>query len=627
MESLKEKIPLLDFSEEIAKSPELEKYIKKECENYEMTFVHPMDQEDAPKLNSDFKNYFLLCGLPIVDSTKKDKLITVLGKIFEKKNIDFVVSDQITMLMNADTDKSYGTAFVKCKDEKQAKLASASIHNFPLSKANTIMSSTFDEFERLVKVPEEYVAPKFADLLDLYNYAMDPEHDQFLIREDNKIRVKLNRIPTRVDKDVNSLNFHEEFVGPNSEITLASKKNAFWSPQGKYLVIFKDNILELYGGSHFELIREILHTGVSNATISPCEKYLITFSNDANAKEGNYIFWRIDTGELLRAFPFDDYTPKFSPSDVFKFSYDGKFCAKLITDHVAVYELPEMHLLEDKNIDKRVSINISHVKEFIWNPTKSMFCYWYCDDSKDLMPPKIGFVDIPSREVWNEKEINNGKSLKISWSEDGTKLIALCKLQRKKEFYNDVVIFDVTSRLIPLEIIKVPTNIMAVKWTSTTDRLALLANKEKKIKENWEEFSQTSSVTIYDIKQDKGILKSVFVGRSKESFANDVHWSENGNIFIACDTSHRNSAYQGKFFLYYVRTIIKREEVAATGKKKKGKGDTKMVERREYVIDSVDDIDDPKCDRLDWDPTCRFFTVSKLPLNGKIGLVYLFRFD
>lgn len=626
MESLKEKLPLLDFSDEIAKNPELEKYIKKECENYEMTFVHPMDQEEAPKLNSDFKNYFLLCGLPIVDSTKKDKLITVLGKIFEKKNIEFVNPDQITMLMN-DNDQSYGTAFVKCKDEKQAKLAAASIHNFPLSKANTIMASTFDEFDRLIKVPEEYTAPKFADLVDLYSYAMDPEHDQFLIREDNKIRVKLNRIPTRVDKDVNSLNFHEEFVGPNSDVRIASKRNGLWSPQGKYLVIFKDNIVQLYGGSHFELIRELIHTGVSNATVSPCEKYIITFSNDANEKEGNYIFWRIDTGELLRAFPFDEYTPRFSPPDVFKFSFDGKFCAKLITDHIAVYELPEMHLLEDKKIEKRVSININHVKAFIWNPNKSMFCYWYCDDSKELMPPKIGFVDIPSREVWNEKEINNGKSLQISWSEDGTKLIALCKLQRKKEFFNDVAIFDVTSRLIPLEIIKIPTNILSVKWTSATDRLAVLANKEKKIKENWEEFSQISSVTIYDIKQDKGILKSVFVGRSKETMANDVHWSENGNIFIACDTNHRNQAYQGKFFLYYVRTIIKKEEVAAVaakGKKKKGKEGTKTLEKREYVVDSVDDIEDLRCDKLEWDGTCRFFTTSKLPKDGKIGLFYTF---
>ena len=264
METLKEQLPLLDFSDEIAQKPELEQYIRKECSNFELTFTNPMEEETAPKLDTDFSNYVLLCGLPIVDDAKKDKLLKALTNILKKKGNDFIEAEDITILLDSETGKSYGTAFIKCKNEKEAKLASASIHNFALGKANTIMSSTFDEFERLVKIPDDYTPPKFADLTDLYDYAMDPQNDQFMIREDNRVKVKLNRVPNRTDKDTSSPNFHDELVGPSTDLHIVSKRNALWSPQGRYLVVFKDNLVQLYGGSHFELIREIIHTGVTN---------------------------------------------------------------------------------------------------------------------------------------------------------------------------------------------------------------------------------------------------------------------------------------------------------------------------------------------------------------------------
>jgi translation initiation factor 3 subunit B len=620
LETLKEKLPLIDFSEEIKENPEFEQYLKKECEEYEMTFVHPMEQETAPKLDSDFKNYFLMCGLPIVDNTKKEKLCKALLNVFKKKGIEFIEDDNLQILLDESTGQSYGTAFVKCKDSKEAKLASAAIHNFALGKANTIMSATFDEFDRVIKVPDEYNPPQFADLNDLFSYAMDSENDQFLIREDNKLKVKMNRIPTRVDKDVNSANFHTELVGPNAETQISTKKNATWSPQGRYLIVVKDNIVQLYGGSHFELIREILHTGVSYANISPCEKYIITFSDSADKNEGNYIFWRVDTGELLRAFPFDEYTPRFSKPDVFSFSYDGNYCAKLIKDHVAVYELPEMHLLEDRMIQKRVSIKIENIKDFKWNPSKNMFCYWYFNSENDKVPPKIGFIDIPTREVWSEKEIINGIDLTMDWSLDGTKLISKTKLQRKKEFINNVAIFDVTSRGIPMAMIPVYSNIMSVEWTSATDRLAILHNKEKKITEKWAPHSMVSLVTLFDVKEENSMLKAVKIGTTKDHICNEVIWAQNGNIFICSDTKNSNPVYQGKFYVYYVRTVITKEEVKTEGRKGKGKKKqpAKVKEKREYVIDSVDEIDEPKSDQLVWDPTSRFFTICKLPSSGVI---------
>ena len=280
MEILKEYLPDLDFSEDILKEPRLEEYIKKEWNELAITFNDPFASEEAPKLDENFGSYFLLCGLPIVNEEKKDKLLTALVNVFVKKGIDYIKQEDITILLG-ENGESFGTAFIKWEDEKKAKIASATINNFQFGKANLILSTTFDEFERLLKVPEEYVPPKFADLEDLYTYAMDPRNDQFMIRDGHNIVVKLHKVPTKIDKSQKSSNFHTELIGPENGNIIKTSRNPTWSPQGRYLVVLKDNIVQLYGGSNFDLIREIIHTGVTQAQVSPCEKihhYLLRIS-------------------------------------------------------------------------------------------------------------------------------------------------------------------------------------------------------------------------------------------------------------------------------------------------------------------------------------------------------------
>jgi len=225
-----------------------------------------------------------------------------------------------------------------------------------------------------------------------------------------------------------------------------------------------------------------------------------------------------------------------------------------------------MHLLEDTRIDKRVSIRIDYIRDFKWSPSKNMICYWFRNTMKSTNPPKVGFIQIPTREVWSEREIINGEDVRTEWSADGTKLIAVCKLKRKKEFFNTVAVFDVTMKGIPVDMIKVNTNILDVEWVSLTNRLAILANREKKIKPEWSKYSQLSSVIIYEVKQSNGALVAKMLGKTKEHVCNVVKWAKNGVIFVACDIKHSNPSYQGKFYVYNVRNSVTREEVKSKGK-------------------------------------------------------------
>uniref|UniRef100_A0A7S3J327 Eukaryotic translation initiation factor 3 subunit B n=1 Tax=Euplotes harpa TaxID=151035 RepID=A0A7S3J327_9SPIT len=622
MEDLMQQLPGLDFSDELLKNPKLEEYLRKECNDYAITFKHPLELDEAPKLNEDFGSFFLLCGLPIVNEEKKDKLLKVLTNIFTKKGIDYIKAEDITILLNEKTGESYGTAFIQCTDDKSAKLAASTINNFPLGKANTIMASTFNEFERLLTVPDEYEPPKFADLTDLLSYSMDPKNDEFLYRDGDKIIVKMNKTPNKTDKTSKSSDAYKELIGPNANRVIKTNKNARWSPQGRYLIVVKDNTAQLFGGSNFDLVREIIHTEVTDAIVSPCERFVITFSSQADEKEGNYNFWKIDSGELLRSFAFDEVTPKGSKSDVFSFSFDGNYCAKMIKDHIAVYELPGMNLLMDNASGKRLSFRIDGIKDFKWNPTKNMFSYWFNNESKEKEAPKIGFVYIPSRDVMTEKEIINGIDLKIDWSADGTKLIALSKLKVKKTFHNNIVICDVKTKAIPMDIIKVDTNILSVDWNSTTNRLAVLSNRDKMIEESWVKKSSIASVTIYDIKENQGALSSSRIGKSEEHISSKVEWASNGTIFIISDVANANASYQGKFYVYNIRLIVNRVEKAASNQgSKKKKGKPTFEETKELVIELVNEVENPRADTLKWDPTNRFFITGKFNKGSLMTVV------
>lgn len=168
-----------------------------------------------------------------------------------------------------------------------------------------------------------------------------------------------------------------------------------------------------------------------------------------------------------------------------------------------------------------------------------------------------------------------------------------------------------------MDIIKFDTNIMAADWSSATNRLAVLANNEKKIREKWEETSMLANVTIFDIQQDKNALISTKLGRSKDHICCMVKWAHNGHLFVVGDTKNRNPANQGKFFIYLIRTVITKVEIQNQGKKKGKKGKTQFQEKKDFVIDSVEDIDIPKADTLLWDPTARYFATTRLPKGGK----------
>jgi translation initiation factor 3 subunit B len=179
------------------------------------------------------------------------------------------------------------------------------------------------------------------------------------------------------------------------------------------------------------------HPGVRLIQFSPCENYLVTWSeepldnyeNHANPAlrdvfgpddEGNqFVIWDVKTTRVLRTFPADkpvigDDGPKQMTWPAFKWSPDDAFVARCnVGSAIAVYELPGMGLLDKK------SVKIDGVQDFEWCPMgekdweankagkgkEVMLVYWTPEVPNQ--PARVNLMAFPSRTILRSKNLFN----------------------------------------------------------------------------------------------------------------------------------------------------------------------------------------------------------------------------
>ena len=211
--------------------------------------------------------------------------------------------------------------------------------------------------------------------------------------------------------------------------------------------------VRLWGGPSWSPLQKFAHPLVKLIDFSPNERYLVTWSNEpimipegapqgpqylSHEDEGNSIaVWDIKTGNLLRTFPSVN-TPGPSSVDgpgstkkqqmqwpALKWSADDRYVARVTPgQHISVYELPGMGLLDKK------SIKIDGVVDFEWRPIgdrdreeaeketkgdaggskgkkpkENMLAYWTPEVGNQ--PARVSLMSIPSRTVLRSKNLFN----------------------------------------------------------------------------------------------------------------------------------------------------------------------------------------------------------------------------
>ena len=163
----------------------------------------------------------------------------------------------------------------------------------------------------------------------------------------------------------------------------AADKPVAWSPQGTYMIVIKADKVVFLGGEAMVPIITLPQAKVTHVKMSPCEKYVLTFSPLADVA---FTVWNFQMVEIIRELPIADG----ENIETYKWSYDGSYLAKKfktelrkegsedvkIKDGVTVFELPSMQILQNKDGQKK-SITISGIKDWEWAPSRNTLIYSY----------------------------------------------------------------------------------------------------------------------------------------------------------------------------------------------------------------------------------------------------------
>jgi len=147
-----------------------------------MQAVDPLTLADAPKMNDDFSNYFVINNLPQADESKVPKLLTLIESTLAKKGLKIEQGD-IDIPINPETKVSDGVAFVKMKNEETARICVSIFDGFKLTKKNIFAACLLPEFEKIMQTSEEFQMPTAAaEFEDLRAPVFDIKNEQYFYK-------------------------------------------------------------------------------------------------------------------------------------------------------------------------------------------------------------------------------------------------------------------------------------------------------------------------------------------------------------------------------------------------------------------------------------------------------------
>ena len=112
-------------------------------------WLDPLLLPNAPKLNDDFSNYFVINNLPKAEEAKVGKLKALIMKSTAKNNLN-VQEENIEIPLDSETKKTFGVAYVRMNNEENARIGAALFDNFALTKNNIFATCLLPEFERIM---------------------------------------------------------------------------------------------------------------------------------------------------------------------------------------------------------------------------------------------------------------------------------------------------------------------------------------------------------------------------------------------------------------------------------------------------------------------------------------------
>ncbi|KAJ3570248.1 hypothetical protein NP233_g4527 [Leucocoprinus birnbaumii] len=583
------------------------------------------DIENKYKVKHDegFDNVLVLDGVPVIGKDKLDKLLTKICKEFSKKGIT-VRPDDIHVPWDDSTGKSKGFLFMELRTVDEANLALGALQNHPFDAKHTFKLNRFTDIEKYANLDETYVEPEAEEFVPkehLRAWLADPQgRDQYVTYRGEEVLI--------------------HWHGKPSQYEIAHKPNwtnflyVAWSPLGTYSATLHRQGVRIWGGPSWSQQQRFAHPFVKLIDFSPCENYLVTWSNEPivvpdNALQGpqyfspddegnNVAIWDIKSGHLLRTFSTNNEgeTPgqkKQMQWPILKWSPDDKFIARTTPGQmISVYELPSMGLHGKK------SLKIEGVVDFEWCPLgekdkevterdakggikttkarENMLVYWTPEVANQ--PARVTLLGFPSRTILRQKNLFNVTECKIYWQNQGDFLCV--KVDRhtktKKSVFCNLEIFRMREKDFPVEVIELKDTVTDFSWEPKGDRFAIVSSSDPNLGNPGPGITIKTDVSFYQLDHSKNDFRLLRTLSGRTS--NAIRWSPRGRHVVLATVGSSTKSELEFWDLDFNSDDANRKETQAS-KDDWGSGIQLLGTADHYGVTDVE-----------WDPSGRYLATS-----------------
>ncbi|KAF8349972.1 hypothetical protein F5887DRAFT_877182 [Amanita rubescens] len=576
-----------------------------------------------------FDKTLIVDGVPIIDKSKEERLLTKIAKEFTKKGVS-IKPDDIYLPWDNKSGKSKGFVFIDFRSADDANVALAALHNHPFDAKHTFKLNKFTDVEKFANMDETYIEPETEEFVSrehLRAWLADPQgRDQYVTYRGDEVKV--------------------HWHGKPSQCEIAHKPDwkdflyVAWSPLGTYIATLHRQGVRLWGGPSWRPQQRFAHPFVKLIDFSPCENYLVTWSNESIVvpegaiqgpqyfspdDEGNNIaVWDIKSGHLLRTFSTSNETEapatkKHMPWPMLKWSPDDKFVARLTPGQmISVHELPSMYLQGKK------SLKIEGVVDFEWCPfsdkereeaeketrsttdgipnktvkktRENMLVYWTPEVANQ--PARVTLLSFPSRTILRQKNLFNVTECKLHWQNLGDYLCV--KVDRhtktKKSIFCNLEIFRMREKDYPVEVIELKDTVLDFSWEPKGERFAIVSSNDPNLGNPGPGITIKTDVSFYQLDHSKNDFRLLRTLSPRTT--NAIRWSPRGrHVVLATVGSSSKSELEFWDLDFHAEDTGKRDGQGS--KEDWGSGIQLLGSADHYGVTDVE-----------WDPSGRYLATS-----------------
>ncbi|EMS45026.1 Eukaryotic translation initiation factor 3 subunit B [Triticum urartu] len=467
-----------------------------------------LQDEDIPELEMGFANIIVVDNLPVVPPEKYEKLENVLRKIYGQLGV--IKEGGLWMPTDPETKKTQGYCFIEFNTPQEAEFAMEKTRGYKLDKSHIFAVNMFDDFEKYMKVPDEWAPAEIKPYTPGENLLKwltdDKARDQFVIRAGTFTEVYWNDARRAMPELV-----YQKQYWTDSYIQ--------WSPLGTHLATVHRQGAQVWGGDDkFVRLMRFLHPQVlvcANTDsylsqlklidFSPGEKYLITYSSHepSNPIDTHRVvlnIFDVRTGKVMREFKgsADDFTTGGNMGvsgvswPIFRWGggRDDKYFARLGKNVISVYDTETFALIDKKSL-------------------------------------KLSLVQIPGKEEIRQKNLFSVSDCKMYWQNNGEYLAVQVDryTKTKKSIYTGFELFRIKERDIPIEVFELDNKndkIIAFAWEPKGHRFAVIHGDGPK--------PDISFYTMKAVNNNVSRVSKLTTLKGKQ--ANSLFWSPAGRFIV-----------------------------------------------------------------------------------------------